>query len=210
MPPLALDLKVLRAVLASEAGELRLDVGRLLMARVAAIGEDGSGTLALAGALLEAKLPEGLSVGQELKLAVRELTPDKVVLAIQDEQAQSQAQAQPEIPVVPPFAPFVPMPHGGTLRVQERTRPRSRSTRRPDGSHALSLRYDTESLGAIDMRFLLGPGGGLKLSITVQAGAPLRSASAAAQTLEAALTNTISGPVTVSVSGRHEPLEVFA
>jgi len=79
MEPLAVDANLLRAVLAPD---LKLDIGRLLMVRVASVEADGRGVLSLAGMLLEAELPESVSAGQELRLQVRELTPEKVVLAI--------------------------------------------------------------------------------------------------------------------------------
>lgn len=203
MAPLTVNLNVLRAMLATEAGELRLEIGRVLMARVAALSEDGSGMLAMAGTLLTAKLPAGLSVGQELKLAVRELQPDKVVLGIDDGQAQSEPQVAP-----PLLAPMIPMPLGGSLRIKERGG--SRSAPLPDGSHTLSLRYDAPSFGAIDMHFALSAGGTLKLSLTVPPGEGLRRAKHAAAALTDALKEVTDGPVSLSVQSRHEPLEVFA
>ena len=68
--------------------------------------------LSLAGMLLEAELPDNVRAGQELRLQVRELTPDKVVLAIQEEpQAATTAAGR---------AVAVPMP-GGRIAAGGRT-----------------------------------------------------------------------------------------
>ena len=65
--------------------------------------------LSLAGMLLEAELPDNVRAGQELRLQVRELTPDKVVLAIKEE-------SQPPPPAAVD-APRVPLPGGGSVQV---------------------------------------------------------------------------------------------
>jgi hypothetical protein len=195
MEPLAVDLNLLRAVLTSD---LQLDIGRLLMVRVATVDAAAAGVLSLAGMLLEAELPEGVSAGDELKLAVREITPEKVVLTIQsDEQAA--------IPLL--SAALIPLA-SGSLQVRERGG--GRSTKRPDGSHGLKLRYDAPNFGAVDMDFVLDPQGGLRLAVLVPAGDPLSDAQAAAPTLQQSLTEATSRPVRLSVAARYEPLEVFA
>ena len=63
--------------------------------------------LSLAGALLDAELPGNVHAGEELRLEVRELTPDKVVLGIRADVGPQQPQA------VPVEAPRVPLPGGG-------------------------------------------------------------------------------------------------
>lgn len=196
MEPLAVDLNMLRAVLAAD---LKLDVGRLLMVRVASVEPEGRGVLSLAGMLLDAELPEGVTAGQELKLAVREITPEKVVLSIQNDQQQA-------VPLL--AAALIPMPLGGSLQVRERGG--GRTTQQPDGSHSLKLRYDAPSFGAIDMHFRLDPQGGLRLALLVPAGESLAQAQTAAPQLQDALTDATNRAVAVSVAARREPLEVFA
>jgi hypothetical protein len=197
MESMAVDLNLLRAVMTPD---LRLDIGRLLMVRVASIEPDGRGVLSLAGMLLEAELPEGLSAGQELKLEVRELTPQKVVLAIQND------ASQPAIPLI--AALIVPMPLGGSLSVQERQP--SGSTQLPDGSHSLKLRYDAPSFGPIDMHFTLDAKGGLRLALVVPTGESLASAKQASQSLLGSLTQATDRQTSLSITPRYEPLEVFA
>jgi hypothetical protein len=197
MQPMAVDLNLLRAMLTPE---LTLDVGRLLMVRVASVDPDGRGLLSLAGVLLEAELPQGVSAGQELKLEVRELTPQKVVLAIQNDASQT------AIPLI--AALIVPMPLGGSLRVQERQP--SGSTQLPDGSHSLKLRYDAPTFGTIEMHFILDTQGGLRLALVVPAGESLASAQASSEDLLDSLTEATGRQTSLSVSARYEPLEVFA
>jgi hypothetical protein len=197
MEPMAVDVNLLRAVLAPD---LTLDIGRLLMVRVASIEPDGRGVLSLAGMLLEAELPEGVSAGQELKLEVRELTPQKVVLAIQNDASQA------AIPLI--AALIVPMPLGGSLRVQERQP--SGSTQLPDGSHALKLRYDAPNFGPVDMHFILDTQGGLRLGLVVPAGESLAAAHETSHDLLDSLTVATGRQTSLSITPRYEPLEVFA
>src|SRR4051794_8172944 len=104
MEALAVDLQLLRSLMLPE---LKLLPGRALMARVVDIDAAGRGTLSLAGALLEAELPKHLQAGQEVRLLVRDVTPDRVVLGLAPHQAP--------IPPVP-----TPLPGGGTIHVSER------------------------------------------------------------------------------------------
>lgn len=194
---MAVDLNLLRAVMTPD---LTLDIGRLLMVRVASIEPDGRGLLSLAGMLLEAELPEGLSAGQELKLEVRELTPQKVVLAIQNDASQG---ATPLIAAL-----VVPMPLGGSLHVRERQP--SGSTQLPDGSHSLKLRYDAPNFGPIDMHFILDSQGGLRLALVVPAGESLALATETSENLLDSLTQATGRQASLSVTARYEPLEVFA
>jgi hypothetical protein len=197
MEPVAVDAALLRAVLTPD---LKLDIGRLLMVRVASTEPDGRGVLSLAGMLLEAELPEGVSPGQELKLEVRELTPEKVVLAIQNDSSQT------PVPLI--AALLVPMPLGGSLLVQERQA--SGSTQLPDGSHSLKLRYDAPTFGPIDMHFNLDTQGGLRLAMMVPAGESLASAQATSAELLESLAEATGQPPSVTITSRYEPLEVFA
>jgi hypothetical protein len=199
MQPLAVEASLLRAVLASD---VKLSVGRELMARVAAAGAEGRGVLSLAGMLLEAELPANVRAGDELRLQVRELTPEKVVLAIRDDAPQ-----QP--PPIVVQTPRVPLPGGGFVRVAERDAGRGRAGSDPGGqTHTLSLRYDAPTLGAIDLRFTLSSGA-LVLTVGVAPGAH-DVAQEQAAVLQRALTAATERSVTVTVAPRREPVEVFA
>jgi Flagellar hook-length control protein FliK len=197
MQPLAVDATLLRAVLSTE---VELSAGRELMARVASLGADGRGTLSLAGNLLEAELPSGVSTGDELRLVVREVTPERVTLAIQPDSNPAQ---------IPPLvsAPLVPMPAGGSLQVTERDAQGAQQVR--DGVHTLSLRYDAPDLGPVEMSFTLGAGG-LQLALTVAPGSSMDAAQSAAPELSDALVRATELPVTLTITQRREPIEVFA
>jgi hypothetical protein len=198
MQPLAIDAALLRAVLTPD---LNLAVGRELMARVAALTGDGRGILSLAGVPLPAELPDNVKAGDELRLVVRELTPDKVVMAIQDDTAQ----AQPPPPWVD--APRVPMPQGGSVQVTDRDA--ASSLRDQDGTHTLTLRYDAAAFGPIDMTFTLSSGA-LRLALTVPQGSSYAAADGAASGLAGRLTEATERPASVTVSPRREPIEVYA
>lgn len=196
MQPLAVDAALLRAALTPE---LNLSVGRELMVRVASADTSGRGTLSLAGMLLDAELPTDVKAGDELRLQVREMSPTRIVLAIQED-------STPPIPPAPVEPARVPMPTGGSLQVTER------DARRPagqDDTHTLSLRYDTPSLGSVEMTFTLGPSG-LRLALTVPRGAPHALTETAAPELSDALTAASGRPVLITITPRHEPLEVYA
>jgi len=195
--PLAVNAALLRAVLTPE---LSLSVGRELMVRVASLESPGHGTLSLAGMLLEAELPPEVKAGDELRLAVRDVSPTRVVLAIQED-------STPPMPVpVPPPETRVPMPAGGSFQVTERD---ARTTAGQDGTHTISLRYDAPSLGAVDLTFTLSPTG-LQLAITVPRGDPHSLSADAAPELSDALVAASGRPVKITVTPRHEPLEVYA
>jgi hypothetical protein len=198
MQPLAIDAALLRAVLTPD---LKLTVGRELMARVAALTGDGRGTLNLAGVPLQAELPDNVKAGDELRLVVRELTPEKVVLAIQDDAGQ----AQPPPPFVD--APRVPMPQGGSVQVTDRDA--TSAQRGQDGTHTLTLRYDAATFGPIDMTFTLSSGA-LRLTLTVPQGSSYAAADGASQGLAERLTAATERPASVTVSPRREPIEVYA
>jgi hypothetical protein len=198
MEPVSVELNLLRAVLTPD---LTLDVGRTLMVRVASVEAGGRGILSLAGILLEAELPEGVSAGQELKLVVRELTPQRVVLGVQADQQQPQA-------AFTLLAALLPMPSGGSVKVEEHSG--SRTKQLADGSHSVRLRYEAPHFGAIDMQFLLDPRGALRLAMLVPPGGSLEAAQAGTMTLRGALAEATGGAVSLSIAARRQPLDVFA
>jgi hypothetical protein len=196
LEPLAVDLKLLRQVLAPE---LRLLPGRALMARVMVAGPPGRGTLNIAGITLTAELPKDVKAGQELRLVVREVTPERVVLSLAD-------SSQP-----PSAAEAIPLPGGGQLRVTER--PPSESGRDQHGAraggHTLALRYDAPALGAVDLGFQLDDGA-LRVTIALAPGQPLELARARADTLRTALGAELDRAVSVTVVPRRQPLDLYA
>src|SRR5919199_147691 len=71
------------ALLSAAARELALTPGSEVVARVAAAPRgDSRGLLALAGMLLEARLPEGVAEGQTLRLTVAEAEAGRLTLRL--------------------------------------------------------------------------------------------------------------------------------
>jgi hypothetical protein len=199
MDPIAVDIRLIRAVLGAE---LRVAPGRALMARVVSADGFGRGSLSIAGALIDAKLPPGVQAGQDLRLVVRHVSPEQVVLGLSGEAGAAAVPAQTE----------VELPGGGRLRITERD-PESdpdRATPPAGGRHVLALAYDAPALGTVDLRFELDPQS-LRVNATLAAGAPAASATDAAGELRDSLTDALGGrPVTVEISPRREPLDVYA
>jgi hypothetical protein len=195
MQSLAVDTSLLRSVLATD---IKLTVGRELMVRVASVTGEGRGVLSLAGMLVDAELPSSVHAGEELRLQVRELSPERVVLAIRED-----AQQPVAAPVEPPR---VPLPGGGSVKVTERDAGGLLAA--GDQTHTLTLRYDAPSLGPIDLHFTLSTGA-LALTVAVAPGA-YETTDDGSQQLQTTLTDATERPATVTVIARREPLEVFA
>lgn len=194
MDPISVDIRLIRALLAPD---LRITPGRVLMARVGSAPGGGRGTLSIAGTLVEAELPEQVQAGQELRLTVMHASAEKVVLRISDDQA----------PPAQPGAAEVPLPGGGTVRVSEREASGSRSS--SPGTHTISLRYEAPTIGAVDLRFELDPTS-LRVAATLAAGAPVQQAGTDLEELRKALADGVDRAITVTVTPRHEPLDVYA
>lgn len=197
MDAISVNPQLLKLLLAPE---VKLSVGRELMARVASIAENGRGQISLAGVLLEAELPKNLTPGQEIRLAVREMTPERLVL---------QLQPMATMPPPPPVAvQSAPLPGGGSVRVQEEAK-RSGGPGEDQAIHTLALTYDAPSLGAVDLHFVLAPGG-LRLQVTTAPGDAYAAADDASDHLTRSLGDALGVPISVSVTPRHEPLDVYA
>lgn len=199
MQPLAVDPRVLRAVLGTE---IKVMPGRALMARVVLADERGRGSLSIAGFLVEAELPTDVRTGDDLRLIVREVTPERVVLSLSGDQQASVGQAVPPPPPTP-----IPLPGGATLEVTERE---ARGDGPPDSrSRTLSLRFQAPALGDIDLRFALDPAR-LALAVSVDPGEPLDTAGAGADALRQGLAEALHRAVTVTVTPRRRPLDLYA
>jgi len=195
MDPINVDIRLIKAVLGAE---LRIAPGRALMARVVTADGLGRGSLNIAGAVIDAALPKEIQAGQELRLTVRHVSPERVELSLSDQATPSAVDA-------------APLPGGGTLRVTERDPGDDGGSGSGQGTdrHTLSLRYDAPTLGAVDLRFELDPDT-LRLSATLTAGASYELGLDNAGELRDALTEALGRPVTVDISPRREPLDVYA
>lgn len=197
MQPMAVDLRVLRALLTPD---IKIVPGRAMMARVVVADGNGRGSLNIAGYQLEAELPKSVRTGDDLRLVVRDVSAGRVLLSIAD---QHQEAAAPPVPIAAPVE--VPLPGGGSVQVAERDA--DAATGSPD-SHSLSLRYDAPALGAVDLRFELDPNS-LRLGVTVSPRA-MAAAQAGTDDLRRSLADELGRAISVTVSARREPLDIYA
>jgi hypothetical protein len=194
MESLAVDLQLLRSLMVAD---LKLSVGRMLTARVADVQANGRGTISLAGTLLEAELPKELAAGQTIHLQVRELTPEKVVLALTERP-----------PVLEQPVPM-PLPGGGLLAVQQHPESEAHGGSQGESRHTLRLVYEAPSLGAMEMSFVLDPAS-LRLDVVLGAGEPHALASQHAADLREALSAALGRTITLSILPRRQPVEIYA
>jgi hypothetical protein len=137
--------------------------------------------LSLAGARVAATLPDEVQPGDVLKLRVKELAPERIVLQI--------------VPDPPPAATAaVALPGGATARIVEDDEASGGAAAR-----AVVLRYDSPTLGRLDIR--LSAAGA---TVHATEGPPAEAARAAAGALAAAL----NAPV--AVVGRRSALDARA
>jgi hypothetical protein len=196
MDPIAVDIRLIRAVVGAE---MRIAPGRGLMARVVTADAAGRGSLSIAGTLIDAKLPKGVRAGQELRLTVRDVNAERIVLTLSDR----------NMPASPAAVHAAPMPGGGTVQVGERDPGGPGGGGATPDRHSLALVYDAPALGPVDLRFELDPQT-LRLSATFSAGEPVQHAQAAAGALRDALSDALGRPVNVEISTRREPLDLYA
>jgi hypothetical protein len=215
--PLAVDLRALRVLVGPD---IKIVPGRAVMARVVAPQQPGGrGSLSIAGYLLEAELPESVRAGDDLRLVVRDVSAERVLLAITDprdagpgQQAQ-QAQTQPvgqQLPDPSAIAPPpVPLPGGGSVQVTERDAGGAGTGHSGDRQDVL-LRYDAPALGTMDLRFQMAAGT-LNVGVSLAPGGPLALAQADAESLRRALAAAMPGrAVSVTVTAQLPPLDLYA
>jgi hypothetical protein len=215
--PLAIDPRALRVLVGPD---IKIVPGRAVMARVVASQQPGGrGSLSIAGYLLDAELPASVRAGDDLRLVVKDVTAERVLLAITDpheadpgtQAQQTQAQPAHQPPPDPSMAPPppVPLPGGGSVQVTERDAGGARAGGAGD-RHNVLLRYDAPALGAVDLRFQMDAGA-LHLGVSVAPGQALELAQADADRLRQALAAAIPGrAVSVTVVPRREPLDLYA
>lgn len=180
------------ALLKAELPQLVLRPGMTLAARVAE--RHGSrGLLMIANAALAAELPDEVKAGDTLRLRVQEATPDRIVMRMESD-------AQP--------APMVPLPGGQAAHIEVDER-EGQGRRRQGEQAAVAITYRSPALGAIDFRLAL-EGGAITAHVRAREGAPFELAQAQAAELRDALNRASGRPVQLTVSPRHDPLDVYA
>jgi hypothetical protein len=189
MDQILVDIALLRAM---ALPDVKLTPGRVIVARVVGTAADGRGELSIAGARLGALLPAGVHEGDELRLLVKEVSADRVLLVIQPDAAAENVLAAP----IEPRAEGEIDPDAGEGSVGA------------TATHVLALRYDAPSLGMVDLRFEMYEGA-LRVVVAMAAGAPVAAARAASEELHDALARASSLQVSVAVTERRLPLDMY-
>jgi len=182
------------AMLKAEIPQLVLRPGMTLAARVAQ--RHGSrGLLMIANAALAAELPDEVKAGDTLRLRVQEASPERIVMRLETGDPQQ--------------APIVPVPLPGSQQAFIQVDEREGEGRRSGEQAAVAITYRSPALGAIDFRLAL-EGGALTAQVTARQGAPYEQAQAQAEELRDSLHRATGKPVQLTVSPRHDPLDVYA
>jgi hypothetical protein len=185
-------VSVQTALLRAQMPELSLRPGATVMARVASVG-DAHGVLVLAGMPLTAQLPQGVESGATLKLRVEEVSPERVVLRMDQ---------TPQTPLAPPPASHT------QARVTVQDAPR----RRPGsegGGVRVALAFESAALGRLDLRIDLATRR-VDVAVAANAGRPFSLADAGSEALRTALEARTGLPANVHVMQRREPLDLYA
>jgi hypothetical protein len=181
------------ALLRAEMPDLVLRPGHTVVARVASRGEGPLGVLVLAGVPLRASLPDEVKAGETLKLTVAEVTPDRVVMRLDNPAA---------VPLAPPPAQAPP------ARVGVDEAPRRR--RGAGGDEAtVALRFATPALGRLDLRVEL-TGGTVRATVGAVPGRSFELAQGGSGALRDALAAKTARQASVHVVPRREPLDLYA
>jgi hypothetical protein len=183
------------------AADFPLKPGTILPARVL----DRS-TIALAGARMAATLPEGLEPGQALRVRVREVSHEKLLLQIVDQPAAAE-QASSAVPLAATAA--VPLPGGASARLLvDPDDEGSSGAEGGDARRSITLRYESPGLGRLDLALSLDPG-----VVSAIAHAPADVAERLREgvpELRSALGAAANRPAQVVVVARQETLNVQA
>jgi hypothetical protein len=179
------------AMLKAELPQLVLRPGMTLAARVAET-HGTRGLLMIANSALAAELPDGVRAGDTLKLRVQEASSDRIVMRMETDAPQ---------------VPMIPLPGGqpAHLEVNER----EGEGRRSGEQAAVAITYRSPALGAIDFRLAL-EGGAVTAHVRAREGAPFELAQAQAAALREALNQATGKAVQLTLTPRHDPLDVYA
>ncbi len=198
MQPIAVQLITLQQVMP----EVSLRLGQSLVARVAERHGD-RGILMIAGQPIVAQLPSEARAGDVLRLIVKDITAEQVVMQMHEgrEAAQAAQQGQQTVPLAFPGQP------PSTIVVDDQA---SGGNGDGDGEvAAIALTYESPALGAINFRIGMDAAA-VMAEVRVAAGAPLEVATAAADALRTALAQATERVATVNVAPRPGSFDVSA
>lgn len=181
-------------LLQTQLPDVQLRPGTSVVARVASRGEQ-HGVLVIAGIPLTAELPKEVGMtGETLRLAVSDVTPERVTLQLQ------------EI-VPPPNQPPAARAPGARVQVEEQAR-----TVRVGGEerHTVALSFSSEALGRLDLRLEVVAGVRVHAAVEAPAGRSYELADAASERLQDGLNARTGLEADVRITPRREPLDVYA
>jgi len=197
--PIAVQLITLQQVMP----DVTLRLGQSLLARVAERHGD-KGILMIAGQPLVAQLPEHVRAGDVLKLAVRDITAEQVVMQMHEGKEAQEAAGQQQQPFVPVGFPGQPP---SRIVVDDQA---SGGDGAGEGeASAIALTYESPALGAINLRLGMDASS-VVAEVRVAAGAPMEMASAAASVLRDRLAQSTERVATVNVAPRPGSFDVSA
>ena len=180
-------------LLQTQLPDIQLRPGTSVVARVLSRGPD-HGVLVIAGIPLTAQLPTEVGkAGETLRLAVADVTPERVTLQLEQ--------------VVPPAGQPLPTPEQ-TARVRVEDEPRTVRVGGEERS-SVALSFHSDALGRLDLRVEVS---GTRVSTAVEApaGRSFELADAAAGRLQVGLQARTGLEADVHVTPRREPLDVYA
>ena len=203
--------------LAQAARGIALEPGAELVARVVAAADGaGRGTIALAGAVIPARLPRGVEAGHSLRLQVVRADASQVVVRIRPDgagphgQAAAAAQAAGSLAVsgdgdvlraALALAGGRPLwlPDGGAAAVAVEPDGAAADARGSGGIAAFVLH--SPALGAIEVRITLAPGG-VRAGVVTAPGEATTAAERELGRLQERLATATGRPAAVAVSAR--------
>ena len=197
MQPIAVQIITLQQVMP----DVSLRLGQSLLARVAERHGD-KGILMIAGQPLVAQLPEHVRAGDVLKLAVRDITAEQVVMQMHEGKEAAEAQQAPD--TVP-----VPFPGGPPASIIVDDQASGGDGAGEGDVAAIAVTYDSPALGPINLRIGMDASA-VAAEVRIAAGAPLELATAASSALRDALAEGTERAATVAVVPRPGSFDVSA
>ena len=198
MQPIAVQLVTLQSVMP----DVTLRLGQSLVARVAERHGD-RGILMIAGQPIVAQLPDEVRAGHVLKLSVKDVTAEQVVMQMHEgrEAAQAAQQGQQNVPLA------FPGQQPSNIIVDDQA---SGGNGGEEGDvAAVALTYDSPALGAMNFRIGMDAGN-VVVEVRMAAGGPFEAGSAAAGILRARLAEATERTAEVHVAVRPGSFDVSA
>jgi hypothetical protein len=198
--PIAVQLIMLQ----QSMPDVTLRLGQSLLARVAERHGD-RGILMIGGQPLVAQLPEHVRPGDVLKLAVRDITAEQVVMQMHEGKESAEAAQQGQGPIAVP----VPVPGGPPAFIHVDDQASEGEGAGEGDVSAIALTYESPALGPVNFRIGMDASA-VVAEVRVAAGAPLELATAAQSALRDALAAGTERVATVTVAPRPGSFDVSA